>query len=222
MNRARITQKFHVTEKYQIPIFKLQMYRVTSSIKVIISIVAVSLFTFSCDSPDVIKDLSEQSYPLLDQDSSRVSFPNDFQGNVTVVGFIYTNCPDVCSAITANMSNVNRQLGNKENVHFVGVTFDPKRDRPSVLNDYMQRFDLDEEQFTFVTGDTATVDSLLSAMDIVAKVSGRKKTDEGKELYFMNHTNRISLLDKQGRLRLEYSGSFSNPEQIIEGINKLR
>lgn len=193
-----------------------------SSIKVILSFLAVSLFAFSCDSPEVIRDLSKQSYPLLDQDSSRVVFPDDFAGNVTVVGFIYTNCPDVCSAITANMRNVNRQLEDKENVHFVGVSFDPMRDRPAVLKNYMQQFDLSEEQFTFVTGDTATVNSLLNAMDIVAKVASRKKTDEGKELYFMNHTNRISLLDKQGRLRLEYSGSYSNPEQIIDGINKLR
>ncbi|MDZ7689806.1 MAG: SCO family protein [Balneolaceae bacterium] len=170
----------------------------------------------------MINDMDDRSYQLLNQDSAQVTFPDDFKGQVTVVGFIYTNCPDVCPAITANMSNVNRQLQNREDVQFLGITFDPARDRPSVLKNYMQQFELDEDQFTFVTGDTTTVDSLLSAMDITADISYTKTTDAGKELYFMKHTNRISLLDQQGRLRLEYSGSYSKPEHIIEGINKLR
>ncbi|MDR8391237.1 SCO family protein [Aliifodinibius sp. S!AR15-10] len=180
------------------------------------------LFLASCNQPEVIKDLSDQSFQVLDQDSTSVTFPDDFEGEVTVLGFIYTNCPDVCPAITANMNNVKNQLESTENVHFVGISFDPRRDTPSVLKNYMQQFKLDEEEFTFLTGDTTTVDSLLSSLDITADVSYTKTSDEGKELYFMKHTNRISLMDRQGRLRLEYSGSFSKPEHIVEGINQLR
>ncbi|MFH5831493.1 SCO family protein [Halalkalibaculum sp. DA384] len=180
------------------------------------------LFAVSCNQPEVISDLGEKSYPLLDQDSTRVNFPDDFSGQVTVLGFIYTNCPDVCPAITANMKNVKDQLEDPEDVHFIGITFDPERDTPSVLDHYMEQFKLNKDQFTFVTGDTTTIDSLLSDLNIVAEIPYRKTSDEGKKLYFMNHTNRISLLDKQGRLRLEYSGSFSKPEHILEGINQLR
>lgn len=176
----------------------------------------------SCDRPEVIKDLSDTSFSLVNQDSTSVTFPQDWEGKVLVVEFIYTNCPDVCPAITANMKNVSQQLENPSDVQFVGITFDPERDTPSVLKKYMQQFKLDEEQFTFLTGDTTTVDSLLSTLDIVAEVSSTKTTSEGEKLYFMRHTNRISLLDQQGRLRLEYSGSYSKPEHIVEGINKLR
>ncbi len=200
----------------------MQRTDLISHLKPISILFILFLFLLSCDSPEVIKDLSGRSFELLNQDSSRVTFPADFENQITVVGFIYTNCPDVCPAITANMNNVNQQLESNDNVHFLGVTFDPERDRPSVLKNYMQQFKLDEDQFTFVTGDTTTVDSLLSALDIRAEVSYRKKSEEGKQLYFMQHTNRISLLDPQGRLRMEFSGSFAKPEHIIEGINRLR
>lgn len=176
----------------------------------------------SCSSPEVIRDLSGSSFSLVDQDGLDVTFPDDFKGKITVVGFIYTNCPDVCPVITANMSNINKQLENRGDVQFVGVTFDPKRDTPQVLKTYIQQFKLDEQQFTFLTGDSTSVDSLLNTMDIMAKISYTETTDEGKELYFMNHTNRISLLDRQGRIRAEYSGSYSKPEHVIEDINKLR
>jgi len=162
------------------------------------------------------------SFTLLDQDSTLVTFPDDFEGEIVVAGFIYTNCPDICPAITANMSNVHRQLETPDDVRFVGITFDPVRDTPSVLADYMKQFKLDDERFTFLTGDTAAVDSLLNTMNIYAEVSYTKTTEDGRELYFMQHTNRISLLDREGRIRAEYSGSYSRPEQIVNDINSLR
>lgn len=184
-------------------------------------IFCLPILFISCSEPEVIENLNA-SFAMLDQDSTKVTFPDDFEDKIIVAGFIYTNCPDVCPAITANMSNVNRQLENTRDVHYVGITFDPKRDTPSVLKNYMTQFKLNDEKFTFLTGDTTTVDSLLNAMNIYAEVSYTKTTDEGKKLYFMNHTNRITLLDRQGRIRAEYSGSYSKPEHIVEDINKLR
>ena len=183
---------------------------------------ALILLAACSSEPGVIKDLGNRSFLMVNQDSSAVRFPTDFKGQITVVGFIYTNCPDVCPAITANMSNVSTKLENTEDVRFVGVTFDPERDTPPVLKKYMHQFKLDEDRFTFLTGDTATVDSLLNAMNIYAEVSYTKTTDEGRELYFMNHTNRITLMDPRGRIRAEYSGSYSDPAHIVEDINRLR
>ena len=185
-------------------------------------LLTLSLGLISCNQPEVIKDVSDRSFQLLDQDSTVVTFPDDFAGKVTVLGYIYTHCPDVCPAITANMKSVSEQIENPSDVHFVGVSFDPRRDTPSVLANYMNQFELNDRQFTFITGDTATVNALLDTLNIYAAVSYTKTTDDSNQHYFMNHTNRISLLDKQGRLRLEYSGSFSKPEDITEGINRLR
>lgn len=176
----------------------------------------------ACNSPEVIHDLSDASFPMVDQDSLSVDFPRDFQSKILVVGFIYTNCPDICPIITANMNNVNNELGNSPGVHFVEITFDPERDTPSTLKQYAQNFRLDEEKFTLLTGEPSVVDSLLVRLDVDAEVSYTKTTDEGKELYFMNHTNRILIMDRQGRVRMEYPGSVVPPENIIEDIQTLQ
>lgn len=185
-------------------------------------LILVTLPFVACNSPEVVHDLGDDSFALVDQDSGSVTFPGDFEGTITVIGFIYTHCPDVCPAITANLKNVDGMLEEGSDVRFLGVTFDPERDTPSVLDRYMEQFELDEERYTFVTGDTATVHTMLDALDIRARISNRYTTEDGERRYFMNHTNRISVLDRRGRVRLEYSGSYARPEQIVEGINRLR
>lgn len=185
------------------------------------AIICLLLLTGACNSPDVIHDLSDASFPLVNQDSSSVHFPRDYKGKLLVVGFIYTNCPDVCTIISANMGNISKELGPNEDVHFVEITFDPKRDTPSVLKQYAQNFNLDSEEFTLLTGEPSVVDSLLNLMDIQAEVSYTQTTDEGRELYFMNHTNRILIMDRKGRVRIEYPGSVVPPDYLIEDLQKL-
>ncbi|MDX1618577.1 MAG: SCO family protein [Balneolaceae bacterium] len=203
-----------------------RLVQVSQTLRTLLSPLVVAagftVLSVSCSDLQVIDPLDGVSQTLLNQDSVRVDFPDDFGGEIVVAGFIYTHCPDICPAITANMSNVNRSLKKSEGVRFVGITFDPLRDTPSVLKEYMRQFNLDEERFTFLTGDTASVDSLLDALNIYAEVSYTKTTEEGRELYFINHTNRITLLDRSGRIRAEYNGSHSKPEHIVEDINKLR
>lgn len=181
-----------------------------------------TLLLYSCDSPEVLRDLSDASYRFTDQDSTTVNFPQDFKGDFLVVGFIYTNCPDVCPLITANMVNINNKLPDNSDVHFVEITFDPERDTPSALKQYADNYRLDESKFTLLTGQPQRMDSLLADLSIRADVSYTKTTDGGKELYFMDHTNRILVMDKQGKVRMEYPGSAVPPNIIIEDIQSLR
>ncbi|NGP75543.1 SCO family protein [Balneolaceae bacterium YR4-1] len=183
---------------------------------------SILLLTTACNSPEVINDLSDDSFALVNQDSTSIAFPKDFRGDILVVGFIYTHCPDVCPIITAKLSNINRELENSEGVHFAEISFDPARDTPSVLKKYMQSFNLDPEKFTMLTGDSVTVDSALNKMDILAKISYVKNSEEGQQSYLMNHTNRILVMDQQGRVRFEYPGSVVPEKNVIEDINRLR
>lgn len=186
-------------------------------------LLAIAIAVVSCQQKaEVINDLSKASFEVVNQDSMAVNFPQDFRGKYTVVGFIYTHCPDVCPIISAKLGNVNRQLDDNSNVQFVEITFDPKRDTPSVLKKYMQNFKLDEQKFTALTGDSATIDTLLSSMNILANIAYSRTTQSGEKTYYMNHTNRILVMDKQARVRYEYPGSAVKEEHIIDDLNKLR
>ena len=188
----------------------------------ILAILIISAIAACSSSPKVIHDLEGEDYILVNQDSAVVSFPSDFSGDYLVVGFIYTHCPDICPITTANMKNIRQQLNDSSNVHFVGISFDPKRDTPSVLKDYMKMFKLDETKFTMLTGGSTTIDSVLQAMDIDAEISYVDTTVKGKRSYRMNHTDRISVMDREGRVRFEYPGSRVPPKHVVEDLTALR
>ena len=188
----------------------------------IITLLIATVLTGCGDSPPVIHDLSNQNFELVNQDSATVNFPSDYDGKYLVVAFIYTHCPDICRVTTANMKNAYKQLDDTSDVQFVEITFDPKRDTPSVLKNYMQKYKLDENKFSMLTGDSASVDTLLSAMDVDTKISFRQTNDDGNKEYFMNHTDRIAVMDPQGRVRFEYPGSKVPVEHIVEDLNKIR
>jgi len=176
-----------------------------------------ALLVTSCEPANVLDDLSSHFWKLVDQDSTAVTFPDDFEGQILVASYIFTNCQGVCPAITANMKKISSRISDTEDVHFVGITFDPMRDTPRVLNQYMNKFELDNQQFTFLTGDSATAYSLLDRGGIRTKML--PDTAIG---YRFNHTNQINLIDRHARIRFEYGGSMVPPEHVIEDMNKLK
>jgi cytochrome oxidase Cu insertion factor (SCO1/SenC/PrrC family) len=57
------------------------------------------------------------------------------QGDIVLVYFGYTYCPDVCPTTLAEVKLIFEQLGDQaERVHLIMVTVDPERDTPQVLN----------------------------------------------------------------------------------------
>lgn len=177
----------------------------------------------SCNSgPDVIDDLSDTSFELLNQDSTAVTFPDDFEGEFVVMGFIYTNCPDICSLITQNLVRIQKDMNYPDDVHFIAATFDPERDTPSTLKKYGEAFRVDEN-FTFLTGDSTEVFALMDSLRVRSQISMTDTTDDGRELYFINHSDKIMVLDKQSRVVFEYGGSQPMiPSLVKEDLNKIR
>ncbi len=176
----------------------------------------------SCNSGLEVKDdLSNQSFSLLNQDSAAVVFPDDFKGNISVITFIFTNCPDVCPVITANLKNIQSDLQDTSNIRFVEISFDPERDRPSVLKKYKDLYRLND-QFSLLTGNPSTIDSLLGRLDIVAEKTQIDSLQQDSSQYSMKHSNKIYLMDDNSRIRAEYPASVVPPENVIEDIRKLR
>src|SRR5699024_1134741 len=126
--------------------------------------------------PPVITNLSQANYHLINQDSASVNFSQDFKGKYTILGFIYTHCQYMCRLITANMGKIQHELGSAPNVQFVEVTFDPKRDTPARLRQYMKSYKLDQSNFQILTGDSSTIATLLRQAHIKYFVNKRDTT----------------------------------------------
>lgn len=179
------------------------------------------ILCIGCEQTKVIDDLNDHSFRFLNQDSVEVQFPEDYKGNYLVLGFIYTNCPDVCPLITKNMMEVQKELGYPEDVWFVGVSFDPKRDTPSVLKEYKAAFNLGDN-FDFLTADSTTMAIFLDSVRVRTQVSLSTENEAGEKIYFMNHSDKIMIIDPKSRVVMEYGGSMTKPAYIVEDLQKLR
>lgn len=169
----------------------------------------------------VIDDMNDASFELVNQDSVRVVFPEDFRGQYVVMGFVYTNCPDICPLITQNLIKIQKDLGYPSNVQFLGVSFDPVRDTPEILHRYKEVFKVDEN-VNFLTGEPKMVQSFMDSVRVRTQESMRTTTDSGKEIYFLNHSDKIMVMNPKGEIIIEYGGSMpSIPSLIVQDLQSL-
>ena len=174
---------------------------------------------------DVDRTLTDTTYALVNQDSSAVTFPDDFLGTPIVLGTIYTNCPNICPQITANMKRIRQQLPDTSAVQFVSVTFDPQRDTPARLAAYRQEFGLSGTSWQFLTADTTTIGALMDRLDVRHTIKGTDRefpTTVPDSAYVFSHSNQITLIDSQGRVRAEYAGSQTPPDLIVSDLEKIQ
>lgn len=191
------------------------------AVAALLSLLTLSACSSSSETGDdlpVYQNLSESPVWLVNQDSATVEFPEAYKGDILVIGAIYTQCPDICAQVTANMVDVRQTLDNTDNVRFVTVTFDPRRDTPARMNAYRDAFRIGDAPWPFLTGSQANIDSLMSRLEIKTQISSGDTTGT----YFIDHTDQITLVDSLGRIRYRYHGSGTPPEIIAEDINKLR
>ena len=192
--------------------------------RVIITVfIILSFVLISCDSLPIEEDLSGKSYALLNQDSVDVTYPENVKGSLAVVGYIFTNCPDICPLTTNNMRLIQDRVKEEgiENVKFVTITFDPKYDTPSVLKKYAEIRKLDTTDWMFLTGDKSVTDRVVRDVGVVAAPSDSTEMESGDMMYFFVHTDRISLMDEENRIRKSYLGSRINIDEIVEDIKTL-
>ena len=186
---------------------------------------AILLLSISCkEKLPLDKDLTKKSYTLINQDSTQVIFPDNIKGHITVLGFIYTHCPDICPMTTHNMYLTEKKLKEDgiKDMKFVAISFDPDRDSPEVLKKFAEIRDLDFKSWTLLTGERTTVYELLKRFDVKAIKTDENLDEDGILEYSMMHTDRISLIDETGRLRKNYKGSTLNIEELVNDIKTLK
>jgi cytochrome oxidase Cu insertion factor (SCO1/SenC/PrrC family) len=81
----------------------------------------------------------------------------DLQGKVWIASFIFTNCPEECPMMTAEMAQFQSDLALVADFRLVSISVDPERDTPPVLSQYADRFNADPERWLFLTGDKRAI-----------------------------------------------------------------
>jgi protein SCO1/2 len=152
-------------------------------------------------------------FMLTSQDGAEVG-PALLRGKVVLVTFIYTWCPDNCPLLTDKMARVQDDLGESfgKDVAFVSITFDPERDTAEVLKAYAETFDADPAGWFFLTGEVEVVRQVAARYGVVT-IAG---ADSG-----VDHNLLTTLIDRQGRMRVQYTGSQFDPEELLHDLLAL-
>jgi len=107
------------------------------------------LFLFGCSQPyefqGVVYDPPRDAPPIAGVNWDGTDFAlDDLAGEMAVLFFGYTNCPDVCPITLAEMQGVATDLGQKaDDVSFVFITVDIENDTPERLAQYVPTFNED-------------------------------------------------------------------------------
>ncbi len=122
------------------------------------------------------------------------------RGDVVLLFFGYTSCPDVCPTTLSEMKRVMADLGaDAERVQIVFVTVDPQRDTPQKLKEYVSIFN---PTFIGLSGSMEELEKVWSDFGVYREEEELPNSATG---YLVNHTARVYLIDRDGNLRLSYS-----------------
>lgn len=161
-------------------------------------------------------DPAQPAPPLDLIDSTGQEFDlKKHQGNVVLIFFGYTSCPDVCPTTLSEMKRVKAALGEAaEDVQVVFVTVDPDRDTFEKLDAYVSLFD---PSFIGLTGSSEALEKAWKDYGVFREIDTESETAAD---YLVNHSSRLYLVDPDGKLAVTYS--YGTPaDTIAKDVNYI-
>ena len=136
---------------------------------------------------------------LYTQHGEPVRFYDDLvKDKVVIINLIYTTCPKICPATTAQLAKVNDSLGPwiGGDVTMLSISIDPEVDSPERLKQYWELFG-SKPGWLFLTGDYDEIDQLrheLGVYDLDPVIDADKTQHAGIVTFGNDRTNRWSAL----------------------------
>ena len=135
--------------------------------------------------------------PAANRDTDAFAFMAD-PGELMMVTFGYTSCPDICPTTLADMRIAYNQLGDRGNdVSLAWVSIDPERDTAEVITNYVEAFVADG-----VALRTDDAEALFVAADAFAVTYIVQENDAGE--LEVAHTPNVFVVDDSGSIVLTW------------------
>ena len=169
----------------------------------------VLIITSEYEFEGAVLDPAQPAPPLNLIDSKGQEFDlKKYQGDVLLIFFGYTSCPDVCPTTLSEMKRVEAALGEAaEDVQVVFVTVDPERDTVDKLDAYVSLFD---PSFIGLTGSTEALEIVWKDYGVFREIDTESETAAG---YLVNHSSRLYMINPEGDLAITFS--YGTPAEDI-------
>jgi protein SCO1/2 len=139
---------------------------------------------------------------------------SDVEGDIALIYFGYTFCPDVCPLTLAHVRQALTDLEGRENVHVIFVSVDPERDTPEQLERYVKAFGPD---FIGLTDDFDKTQAVMKAYGAFAE---KEDVPDSAAGYLVSHTARLYLVGPEREVLLTYPFGFE-PEDLRSDLTHL-
>jgi len=170
-------------------------------------------------------EVKEFSLTKPDGNSSNLS---DYHGQVLVVSFIYSRCPDVCPIVSSNLRWLTQELSDDYGTNFsiISITVDPWWDTQNVLGEYAEVRNL---SWPHLTGDVSVLEPVWESFHVGLQTyanttyendsnntSGRHHPD-----YLVDHSTATIILDKEHKQRVRWNDLDWEPTLFAEDVQQL-
>lgn len=160
--------------------------------------------------PEVFYDAP--AFTLTDQAGEQFSHET-LAGKVWIADFIFTRCTSICPVMTANMAELRDQLSqfpHHEDVRLVSVSVEPEHDQPAVLAEYAAKFNVDRQQWRFLTGDRMVIWPLIEKGFKLPVGIAPEDPDMP-----IGHSPKFVLVDRAGKIRGYYNALMPEDRQQL-------
>ena len=178
-------------------------------------------------------------FELQNQFGQRVSL-TDYKGEVVLLTFLYTSCPDVCPIVTSQLRDTHAMLGDDaSDVAFIAVSVDPERDSVEAARAYSERWDM-ANSWDFLVGDKEQLSPIWQAYYVdpspdhrpagngVQSIEEDGQRHSGVDTlveditsrYLVIHSAPVYLIDREGIMRVVFTLPFE-PEAVAHDIRLL-
>ena len=184
-------------------------------------------------------------FQLHDQFGASVAL-DEMAGNVVVLTFLYTYCPDICPIVTETLRSAHALLGDDaDQVEFVAVSVDPKRDSVERAYQYSLEKDM-ENRWRFLVGSEEKLKSIWRsywidpAIAVPGVEDGSNSDDHGDgdhggeskfttiattpasaNGYLVDHNPPVFLIDRDGLRRIVFTQLTLDPQSLVHDIRLL-
>lgn len=163
-----------------------------------------------------------------------------FQGDVVLLTFLYTNCVDICPVVADYLKEIHQDLGTDvDEVTFIIISVDPEGDTLERTYQYSERWGM-LHQWLYLVGTREELEPVWKSYFVsafaddkqgsgyftttsVVHYSSSRVADLVREIPLrdkVSHSSPIYLIDLKGQTRVLYTLPF-NPNDIVNDIKIL-
>jgi len=133
-------------------------------------------------------------------------------GKSQLIALIYTGCSNACPIIVESMKRVEKQVpaNMRSKMGFVLVSLTPDTEYPKTLKAFAEKKGLNSN-WKLLRGNNELVRTLSNALN------GRYKVIKEGDVA---HSNTVTLLNKQGQIQMQASGTLTGIKPILDLVAK--